>query len=151
MDQTDVDRGENGSGVTEGTGMGPLPDPEVLARPKRRTFTAEYKRQILEQAEALAGTGQIGAMLRREGLYTTHLSSWRREEREGKLAARTPAIPGRKAKEDPATAEIARLKRQVARLETKLVRAQTLLEVQKKVSAILEIPLNPPTYDGSGL
>jgi len=124
--------GEHGGEVVEGTGkarLRPVPDPEVLARPKRRTFTAEYKRQILEQAEALAGTGQIGAMLRREGLYTTHLSAWRREEAQGKLAALTPAKPGRKAKEDPATTEITRLKRQVARLEAKLARAQILLEV----------------------
>ena len=127
-----------------------VPDPEVQARPKRRTFTAEYKRKILEQADALAGTGQIGAMLRREGLYTTHLSSWRREAAQGKLAGLTPSVPGRKSQADPAAAEITRLTRQVARLEAKLARAQTLIEVQKKVSAILEIPLNLPTSDGSG-
>jgi transposase-like protein len=82
-----------------GMAVQPLPeaaiDPEVDETPKRRRFTAEYKRRILKEADALTGTGQIGAMLRREGLYSTHLTTWRRQRERGELAGLTPAKRGR--------------------------------------------------------
>ena len=127
-----------------GSGM----DPEVEARPKRRRFTAEYKRRILKEAEALTGTGQVGAMLRREGLYSTHLTKWRRQRERGELAGLTPAKRGAKRKHDPTAETIAQLTRENARLKAKLERAETLLEIQKKVSAMLEIPLETPEADG---
>lgn len=123
-------------------------DPEVEETPKRRRFTAEYKRQILKEADALTGTGQIGAMLRREGLYSTHLTTWRRQRERGELAGLTPAKRGRKPTHDPAAETIAQLMRENARLKAKLERAETILEVQKKVSAMLEIPLKTPEADG---
>jgi transposase len=123
-------------------------DPEVEETPKRRRFTAEYKRRILQEADALTGTGQIGAMLRREGLYSTHLTTWRRQRERGELAGLTPAKRGRKSTQDPAAETIARLTRENARLKAQLERAETILEVQKKVSAMLDIPLKPLANDG---
>jgi len=123
-------------------------DSEVEAKPKRRRFTAEYKRRILKEAEALTGTGQIGAMLRREGLYSTHLTTWRRQRERGELAGLAPAKRGRKPAHDPAAETIAQLTRENARLKAKLERAETIIEVQKKVSAMLEIPLKTLEADG---
>jgi len=135
-----------------GVGARPLAevaiDPEVEEKPKRRRFTAEYKQRILKKAEALTGTGQIGAMLRREGLYSTHLTTWRRQRERGELAGLTPAKRGRKATYDPAAETIAQLTLENARLKAKLERAETIIEVQKKVSAMLEIPLKTPEADG---
>ena len=107
-------------------------DPEVEAKPKRRRFTAEYKRRILQEADALTGTGQIGAMLRREGLYSTHLTPWRRQRERGELAGLAPTKRGRKPTHDPAAETIAQLTRENARLKAKLERAETIIEVQKK-------------------
>ena len=73
-----------------------VPDPEVAAKPKRRRFTADYKRSIVEQAEAGQDAGAIGSLLRREGLYSSHLSTWRRQSRQGELAALSPQKRGRK-------------------------------------------------------
>ena len=74
----------------------PVPDSEVIARPRRRSFTAEYKRSILDQAEAAQDSGTIGALLRREGLYSSHLTTWKRQRQKGEIDALTPQKRGPK-------------------------------------------------------
>jgi transposase-like protein len=113
----------------------PKVDPEVNAKPERRKFSAEYKRRILEEADACTEAGQIGALLRREGLYSSNLVHWRRQRAEGALKALSPKKRG--PKPDPLADENAALRRQVERLEAELKRAETIIEVQKKLSDLL--------------
>ena len=123
---------------------------EVTAKAKRRSFSAEYKLRILREADALAATGGIGEMLRREGLYSSHLTSWRGERERGELAGLAEKKRGRKAKADQALVkENQRLAREVARLEKRLAQAETIIEVQKKVATLLGIPMKSPDDDGS--
>jgi transposase len=123
---------------------------EVTAKAKRRSFTAEYKLRILREADALAATGGIGEMLRREGLYSSHLTSWRGERERGELAGLAEKKRGRKAKVDQALVkENQRLARENARLERRLAQAETIIEVQKKVATLLGIPLKSREDDGS--
>ncbi len=110
-------------------------DPEVKAKPVRRKFSAEYKRRILEEADACAEAGQIGALLRREGLYSSNLTHWRQQLVEGSLKALSPKKRG--PKPDPVAAENAALRRRIERLEAELKRAETIIEVQKKLSDLL--------------
>jgi transposase len=125
------------------------PDPEVAAKAQRRRFTAAYKQRILEEADACTEPGQIGALLRREGLYSSSLTQWRQPRDAGTRAALSRAR-GRKAAPDPAPAErIATLERENERLRQRLAQAEALLEIQKKVSAVLGIPLNPHASGGS--
>ncbi|MGH9381888.1 MAG: transposase [Thermoanaerobaculia bacterium] len=112
------------------------PDPELVERPRRRTFTAAYKLDILRQAEACSAPGEIGALLRREGLYTSHLSAWRKQRDAGALAA-LGRPRGRKKPHLLAT-ETARLRRRLERSEAELARARKVIEVQGTVSALLE-------------
>ena len=112
-----------------------VPDPEVPERPVRRKFTVEYKRRILKEADACTVRGQIGALLRREGLYSSSLTSWRRQVNTGLApkkrgpATRTP---------DPNVRRIAQLEKDTARLTHKLKQAELIIEVQKKVAALLQ-------------
>jgi len=133
------------------TGNGkPIPDPAVPEKPVRRRFTPEYKLRILREADHATGPGQLGALLRREGLYSSHLSNWRQHRDEGTLAGLAPKRRGRKANPDaPLIAENERLKRETQRLAAKLRQAETIIEVQKKLSEILGIPLPPPEGTGS--
>ncbi len=109
------------------------PDPEVVARPKRRTYTAEYKQRILEEAEAAAAIrGGVGALLRREGLYSSLLYVWRRERAQGIHEALTPQKRGPKSKGDPLEEENQKLRRQNARLTEDLRKAHIIIGVQKK-------------------
>jgi transposase-like protein len=135
-----------GGGPQAAAGNGqPIPDPTVLEKPVRRRFTAEYKLRILHEADRSTASGQLGALLRREGLYSSLLSTWRRQRDEGTLAGLTPKRRGRKANPDaPLIAENERLKRETQRLAAKLRQAETIIEVQKKLSEILGIPLPPP-------
>ena len=110
-------------------------DPEVKVKPERRRFTAEYKLRILAEADNCTGPGQIGALLRREGLYSSNLTQWRLQRAEGALQALTPRNRGPKV--DPLTEENAALRRRIDRLEAELKRAETIIEVQKKVSELL--------------
>lgn len=113
----------------------PLPDPEVVARAERRHFTAGYKLRILQEADACHQPGAVGALLRREGLYSSHLTTWREQRRRGELQGLTPAKRGRKP--DPQAAEIAQLRRENERLQAQLERAELVIDVQKKVSHLL--------------
>jgi len=122
---------------------------EVVAKARRRRFSAEYKARILREAEACAGSGQIGALLRREGLYSSHLTEWRRLRARGAVAALAAKKRGRKSTRDARDRELAKLQRENARLRRQLARAEAVLEVQKKLSEILGIPLNPPARDES--
>jgi transposase-like protein len=115
-----------------------IPDPEVVVKPKRRQFTADYKRRILQEAEACTQPGEIGALLRREGLYSSHLTTWRHQRQRGELQGLAPAKRGRKA--DPQAAEIAQLRREKARLQAQVERAELIIEVQKKLSHLLGLP-----------
>jgi transposase len=118
------------------------PDPEVVAKPKRRTYTAEYKRRILVEAEVAAATrGGLGSLLRREGLYSSLLTYWRRERAKGILEALTPQKRGPKSKRDPLEEENHELRRQNARLTEDLRKAHIIIDVQKKVAALLGHPL----------
>ena len=133
------------------TGNGkPIPDPAVLETPVRRRFTAEYKLRILCEADRSTEPGQLGVLLRREGLYSSHLSAWRQQRDEGTLAALTPKRRGRKANSDaPLIAENERLKRETQRLAAKLRQAETIIDIQKKLSEMLGIPLPPSDNSGS--
>lgn len=127
-----------------------IPDPAVAEKPVRRRFTAPYKLRILGEAERCVESGQLGALLRREGLYSSHLTTWRKCRDEGTLAGLTPKRRGRKANPDaPLIAENERLKRETQRLAARLRQAETIIEVQKKLSEILGIPLPPVDPSGS--
>jgi transposase-like protein len=117
-------------------------DSEVVARAKRRTFTAEYKQRILQEAEAAAATpGGVGALLRREGLYSSLLAYWRRERAHGIIEALTPQKRGPKSKRNPLQEENLKLQRQNARLTEDLRKAHIIIDVQKKVAALLGRPI----------
>ena len=121
------------------------PDPEVVAKPKRRTYTAEYKQRILEEAEVAAATrGGLGALLRREGLYSSLLTYWRRERAHGILEALTPQKRGPKSQRNPLEEENQKLRRQNARLSEDLRKAHIIIDVQKKVAALLGHPIPEP-------
>lgn len=120
-------------------------DPEVLERPSRRLFTVEYKVKVLQEADRAREPGQIGALLRREGLYSSHLTSWRRQREKGVLLGLTPKERGRKPQpEDPRDKKIRELLREKASLEKRLKKAETIIEFQKKVSELLGISLENP-------
>lgn len=118
-------------------------DPEVPEKAKRRQFTAEYKLKILKQADACTpGSGELGELLRKEGLYSSHLLTWREQRDAGTLAGLTPKKRGRKAKRrDEVTEELDRLRRENARLQQRLVQAEAIIDVQKKLSIVLGIEL----------
>lgn len=117
----------------------PMPDPEVPERPTRRRFTAEYKLRIVEEANALTEPGTIGALLRREGLYSSHLVDWRRQYRLGALSSL--ARPRGRPRPHPLAAENEQLRRRNARLEQRLTTAERIILIQGKVSELLGIPL----------
>ena len=121
----------------ERVGAPVAPDPEVSARHVRRRFTTAYKLAILRRAEACSRHGELGALLRKEGLYSSHLVTWRQQRTTGL----TPKKRGRKAVAvDP---EMKRLEQENRRLTTRLKKAEALLEFQKKLSSLLQIPLIP--------
>lgn len=128
------ERGESGRGARAGSGS--PPDPELVERAKRRRFTAEYKLQVVREAEACTRPGQIGALLRREGLYSSHLVEWRRARDAGALGALER--PRGRPKSDPRDAQITELQRRAQRAEAELDRARRVIEIQGNVSALLE-------------
>jgi len=118
--------------------------PELSDRPRRRTFTAKDKLRILAAVDAAAGTGGIGAILRREGIYSSTLCDWRRQRDAGAFNALTPGKRGPKAAEaNPLATELALSRKDNARLTQRLARAEAIIDIQKKVASLLGIPLAP--------
>jgi transposase-like protein len=113
-----------------------IPDPEVVPRAKRRQFTAEYKLRVIHQADACTEPGQIGSLLRREGLYSSYLSKWRQQREEGQLRALSSGKRGRKG-QGPSVAELAELQRENERLRARLEQTEIIIDVQKKLSKLL--------------
>lgn len=120
----------------------PIPAPEVSAYPKRRRFTAAYKVRVVEEAERCEEWGEIGALLRREGLYSSQLAKWRKQYRTGALQALRDDKRGRKRTKHPLEDENERLRKQNARLTGRIEQAEAIIEIQKKVAAMLENPLD---------
>jgi len=127
------------------------PDPEVPQNAKRRRFSAEYKLSVLRQADAAGSEiGVIAALLRREGLYASHLTSWRRQRNKGSLQALKPKTRGRKpAPKNPLASENERLQKENQRLKQRLKKAEIIIDVQKKVSEMLGITLDSPESNGN--
>jgi len=140
-------KGERLCGITGGRGDGYLgkkaiPDPEVCAKATRRKFSASYKLRIVEAADRYEHVGEIGAFLRKEGLYSSQLCQWRKLRDSGALKALKGKIRGRKRKPvNPLMAEVERLLKEKAQLEGKLRQAELIIEFQKKAAEILELPL----------
>lgn len=126
------------------------PNPEVPAKAARRRFTAEYKLRILKQADACTELGKLGELLRREGLYASNLTTWRRQREEGVLSALKPKKRGRKeALRNPLIEENAKLRRDNERLTERLRRAEIIIDVQKKVSQMLGEPCKTTQEGGT--
>ena len=120
------------------------PDPEVLEKPVRRKFTAAYKLKIVEAAEGFTELGQIGALLRREGLYSSQLSTWGNQRQQGQLQALEDNKRGRKATiTPPVQKELEQLRRENQRLRQKMQQAELIIDIQKKASQLMGISLNP--------
>ena len=113
----------------------------MIARPRRRSFTAEYKRSILDQADAAQDSGSIGALLRREGLYSSHLTTWKRQRQKGEIDALTPQKRGPKVVVSPLVKKNREQEAVIARLTKKLKNAELIIAVQKKVAALLGNPI----------
>lgn len=118
---------------------------EVVEKARRRGFTAEYKLRVLAEADRCTKPGEVGALLRREGLYSSLLSAWRRQRDAGELSARSPKKRGPPAQVPDASARrVAELEKQLAQAQVRLKRAEALLDLQKKVSEILGVELPKP-------
>ena len=145
-DRRVTERARRASGGTRAAGEdGSRPDPEVSDKAKRRRFTAKYKLEILREADRCTKSGELGALLRREGIYSSNLSAWRRARERGELAGLRPNKRGRKAKtKDARDKQLAEQQREIRRLKHKLAQAETVIEIQKKASELLGISLNSP-------
>jgi transposase-like protein len=116
-------------------------DPEVMPRARRRRFSAAYKLRVLAEANSYTQRGEIGALLRREGLYSSHLTTWRKQRDEGQLQGLTGKKRGRKA--DRNAAELAQLRRENEQLQARLKQAETIIDVQKKLCGLLGLSAEP--------
>lgn len=123
-----------------------VPDPEVVPTAKRRRFTAEEKLRILEEADACTEPGELGALLRREGIYSSYLSRWRRARDRGQLQALSPKKRGPKTPVSEVKREMADLQRENERLQARLAQAEAIIEAQKKLSEVLGLA---PKENGS--
>lgn len=130
---------------TNGTVKEEKRNTEVVAKAKRRQFTSAEKLRMLREVEACRGSGEIGALLRREGLYSSYLSTWRRQRDLGELDNLSPQKRG--PKPDPQALELARLQQEKARLQARLQRAELIIEVQKKVARLLGEPFEEPSLE----
>jgi transposase len=128
-----------------GTQTTTLPEPEVRPKAQRRQFTAEYKKRLLDEADACTTPSQRGALVRREGLYSSHLTTWRRQRAQGILDGLAPKKRG--VKSDPLALENAQLRCEIKRLEQQLQRAETIIEVQKKLTQLLSGPTESSRKD----
>jgi transposase len=131
-------RGVAGLGFGAGgrAGRSGVPDPELVEQAKRRSFTAEYKARILGEADACTRPGEVGELLRREGLYSSHLTKWRKQRKDGAL--KELGTPRGRKPVDRREREIAALRRRAERAEAELVKARRVIEIQGNVSALLE-------------
>jgi transposase len=144
-DAAETEGARRATGVTANGGRA-LPDPEVPAGPKRRAFSPEYRLRILREADSCRAPGDVGGLLRREGLYSSHLTLWRRQREAGALSGMKARKRGPKAKAvDP---RVKQLEKENARLARRLKQAETIIEIQKKVAALLGIPLK--SHDSEG-
>ncbi len=141
-ERSESDRSATGSKAGPETAH---PDPEVVAQAKRRSFTADYKQRILAETDRAKGSGGVGALLRREGLYSSLLATWRRERASGVRQALAPQKRGPKSKRDPVQEEIQKLHKENARLTEELRKAAIVIDVQKKLGTLLGWAL--PTQD----
>ena len=117
---------------------------EVSAKAQRRRFTAEYKRKVLQEADACTKTGEIAAVLRREGLYSSHLTVWRRQREAGELSGLAAKKRGPQARvSDERDRKIAQLERELARQTARAEKAEAIVEVQKKVGELLGVVMPP--------
>jgi transposase len=138
-----VEQRERGEGIV---GSGAAEETEVVAKAQRRRFTAEYKRQILREADRCTQPGEIGALLRREGLYSSHLTTWRAARERGELAGLAPKPRGPKVTPpDRRDKKLAEQAREIARWKARAERAEALVELQKKLAALLGAPLESAT------
>jgi len=135
-ERSETPRSGGSSPIERADAPGP-PDPEVSARHVRRQFTTAYKLEILRKADACTGRGELGALLRKEGLYSSHVVTWRRQRAAGLM----PKKRGRKAV--PVDPAMKKLEQENRRLTTRLKKAEALLDFQKKLSSLLQIPLIP--------
>ena len=150
-ERREAERSEGSRSAAAGNAVAPASpqrDPEVVALAKRRSFTAEYKLRLLAELDAATQPGAIGALLRREGLYSSHLVTWRRERQAGIPQGLTPHQRGPKSKRNPEAEELQKLRRDNQRLTEQLRRAEIVIDVQKKVGALLGWPL--PKVDPEG-
>lgn len=117
------------------------PNPEVSPKPGRRRFTAEYKRRIVREADACTQLGEVGSLLRREGLYSSHVTGWRQSLRQAEEVALRAKKRGPKIKKDLKEDELGRLRRENDRLKDELRKAEVIIDIQKKLSELLGIQL----------
>jgi len=122
-----------------------MPNTEVVAKAKRKRFTAAEKLRILREVDACQGTGEVGALLRREGIYSSYLTTWRRQRESGELDGLAPRKRG--PKPDPQAIELAKLRRENARLQDRLERAEFIIDFQKKVAQMFGRTLETPDVD----
>jgi transposase len=141
-ERSESDRSATGSKA--GPELKAHPDPEVVAQAKRRSFPADYKQRILLEADQAKGSGGVGALLRREGLYSSLVTTWRRERAIGVRQALAPQKRGPKSKRDPVQEEIQKLHKENQRLTEQLRKAEIVIDVQKKVGALLGWPIATP-------
>src|SRR3954468_17680345 len=139
------ERGGSGRGARGAAG--PLPDPELVERPQRRRFTARYKLEILEQADACTRPGEVGELLRREGLYTSHLTYWRKQRTDGAL--KEVGRPRGRKPVDRRERETAELRCRAERAEAELEKAKKVIEIQGNLSALLEQMLGTESASAS--
>ena len=137
------------NGVANNSANAPsTPNSEVRAQQERRRFTAKYKVRIVEEAQKCTEPGQVGALLRREGLYSSSLTKWRRQYHSGALQAFKDEKRGPKCTRDARDEELERLRRETERLSRKLAQAELIIDIQKKVAAMLGNPIEEPQSDG---
>jgi transposase len=143
-ERSEAERSESERSVAPG-GAKTMPESEVVAKAQRRQFTADYKKRILAEADSADQPGAVGALLRREGLYSSHLTHWRQQRDLGL----SPHRRGPKPKQDPLAETVRKLMQQNDQLTQRLARAEIIIDVQKKVSLLLGIPLAAVDNGGS--
>ena len=123
----------------------PLPDPEVVDKPTRRRFAPSYKQRIVEEADRCTEPGEVGRLLRREGLYSSHRTTWRKASRSGSLQGLSKKRGRRAIERNPLQGKVHKLERDVARLEKELHKAHLIIDVQGKVAGLLGLSLEDGT------